>query len=389
MANNQAPKVLIFSTAYFPLIGGAEVAVKEITDRINGFEFDMITAKIKPDLVGCEKIGNVNVYRVGSGSNFDKYRLPFLGLKKAIQLEKENQYKLTWSIMASFGGFLGLRFKKKYPNKPWLLTLQEGDPPKEIEKKVGILKFWFCQIFKKADYIQAISRFLSDWAIQMGAEKEKVKIVPNGVDTDKFKKIDDQIINKLKQELGIKDEKVILTVSRLVKKNGIDDLIKAGQYLKFPFKILIIGSGEKKKELKNLTKRLNLEDRVIFLGQIDYNDLPKYYSMADVFVRASLSEGFGNVFLEAFACGTPIIGTRVGGITDFLADPSEHAGQGTGLFCKVNDPQDIAKKIREILEDESLKKMLAKNGIKFISNIYQWDFIAKKMEVFFLGKYEK
>jgi len=386
MANNQAPKVLIFSTAYFPLIGGAEVAVKEITDRINGFEFDMITAKIKPDLVGYEKIGNVNVYRVGSGSNFDKYRLPFLGLKKAIQLEKENQYKLAWSIMASFGGFLGLRFKKKYPNKPWLLTLQEGDPPKEIEKKVGILKFWFRQIFKKADYIQVISRFLSDWAIQMGAEKEKVKIVPNGVDTERFKRSNDQTINELKQELGVKDEKVILTVSRLVKKNGIDDLIKAGQYLKFPFKILIIGSGEQEKELKNLTKRLNLEDRVIFLGQIDYNDLPKYYSVADVFVRASLSEGFGNVFLEAFACGTPIIGTRVGGITDFLADPSEHAGQGTGLFCKVNDPQDIAKKIREILEDESLRKMLAKNGIKFISNRYQWDFIAKVMEVFFSGK---
>jgi len=386
MANNQAPKVLIFSTAYFPLIGGAEVAVKEITDRINGFEFDMITAKIKPDLVGYEKIGNVNVHRVGSGSNFDKYRLPFLGLKKAIQLEKENQYKLAWSIMASFGGFLGLRFKKKYPNKPWLLTLQEGDPPKEIEKKVGILKFWFRQIFKKADYIQVISRFLSDWAIQMGAEKEKVKIVPNGVDTERFKRSDDQTINELKQELGVKDEKVILTVSRLVKKNGIDDLIKAGQYLKFPFKILIIGSGEQEKELKNLTKRLNLEDRVIFLGQIDYNDLPKYYSVADVFVRASLSEGFGNVFLEAFACGTPIIGTRVGGITDFLTDPSEHVGQGTGLFCKVNDPQDIAKKIREILEDESLRKMLAKNGIKFISNRYQWDFIAKVMEVFFSGK---
>ncbi|MFH1551733.1 MAG: hypothetical protein ABIC36_02540, partial [bacterium] len=90
-------KVLIFSTAYFPLVGGAEVAVEEIIDRIKGFEFDMITAKIESGLADQEKIGNVNVYRVGFGSNLDKYLLPFLGLKKAISLNKKRDYKLTWS----------------------------------------------------------------------------------------------------------------------------------------------------------------------------------------------------------------------------------------------------------------------------------------------------
>ncbi|MFH1656189.1 MAG: glycosyltransferase family 4 protein [Candidatus Nealsonbacteria bacterium] len=378
MANNQVPKVLIFSTAYFPLVGGAEVAVKEITDRIKGFEFDMITAKIKSGLADQEKIGNINVYRVGLGFNFDKYLLPFLGLIKAKKLEKENQYKLTWSILASFGGFLGLRFKKKYPNIPWLLTLQEGDPLEEIKKKVGVFKKWFYQIFQKADYFQAISNFLYNWAKENGSKQGE--IVPNGVDINKFKKVNSE---DLRKKLDIKeDEKVILTVSRLVKKNGVDDLIKAGQYLDFPFKILIAGSGEEKKELKNLTKKLNLIDKVKFLGQVDYNDLPKYYSMADIFVRASLSEGLGISFLEAMAIGLPIIGTPVGGIPDFLED------RKTGLFCQVNNPQDVANKIKEILKDDNLRNILVKNGLELVREKYTWDSVAQKMKNIFLRNYE-
>ena len=385
MANNQAKKVLIFSTAYLPLVGGAEIAVNEITRRLPNWQFDLITAKIQKELKEKEKINNVNIYRIGSGCNFDKYILPFLGLKKAIKLEKENNYDLIWSIMASYGGFLGLRFKKKYPNKPWLLTLQEGDDPEYISKRVGIFKKWFRQIFKKADYIQTISSFLSNWANEMGADKQKIKIVPNGVDIDKFKKVNQASIDNLRKKIGIKEnEKIILTVSRLAKKNGIDDLIKSGQYLNFPFKILIIGIGEQKKELEELTKKLKFDNMVIFLSYIDYANLSKYYSLADVFVRPSLSEGFGNVFLEAMACETPIIGTKAGGIIDFLKDPSTYSGQATGLFCEINNPEDIALKIEEILKNESLRNNLIENGLKLAKEKYSWDIIAQEMKKIFL-----
>ncbi|MBU2068454.1 glycosyltransferase family 4 protein, partial [Patescibacteria group bacterium] len=248
-------------------------------------------------------------------------------------------------------------------------------PIEEIKKKVGVFGFWFKQIFKRADYIQAISRFLYDWAIQMGAKKGE--IVSNGVDVEKFKRADNQTIEELKRELGIRNEKIILTVSRLVKKNGIDDLIKAGQYLDFPFKILIAGSGEQEKELKDLTKKLEFENKVIFLGQIDYNDLPKYYSSSDIFVRPSLSEGLGNVFLEAMATGLPVIGTKVGGIPDFLED------RKTGLFCEVNNPKSIANKIKEVLENDQLRKTLIDNGLNLVREKYTWDSVAQKMENIF------
>jgi glycosyltransferase involved in cell wall biosynthesis len=81
----------------------------------------------------------------------------------------------------------------------------------------------------------------------------------------------------------------------------------------------------------------------------------------------------GNVFLEAMATGLPIIGTPVGGIPDFLID------RKTGLFCQIKNPQSIAQKIKEILEDDNLRKHLAKNGLRLVREKYDWDKISQKM----------
>ena len=81
-------KIIIFSTAYFPLVGGAEVAIKEITDRINDYDFVMVTAKIQAGLPEHERVGRVDVYRCGLGKPVDKYLLPFLGAFKAYRLAK-------------------------------------------------------------------------------------------------------------------------------------------------------------------------------------------------------------------------------------------------------------------------------------------------------------
>ena len=160
-------------------------------------------------------------------------------------------------------------------------------------------------------------------------------MIPNGVDLNLFKSRDGHI-----------DSKKIITVSRLVKKNGVGDLIEAmsGIRSELPdYRLQIIGSGPLEKKLKLQVKNLNLENNVEFLGEIPNELLPKYLSTADIFVRPSLSEGLGISFLEAMAVGLPVIGTLVGGIPDFLKDGE------TGLFCKVGDPEDIAEKINRIL----------------------------------------
>ncbi len=373
MANNQAKKVLIFSTAYLPLVGGAEVAVKEITQRLPDWQFDLITARIKSGLNRFERIGNVNVYRVGLGLGIlDKFYLPIAGYSKARQLDKKNNYWVIWSIMASQAGVAAALFKIFHPRKKLVLTLQEGDEEEHLKRYVFGLDFlykllikpWHLLPFRNADAVTAISSDLKKRALKNGV-KVPIKIIPNAVNLEIFRP---------KEKATTSNKKIILTVSRLVKKNGIDDLIKAGQYLDFDFKILVAGTGPDQAKLKELVKELNLENKVEFLGQIEHRDLIDYYYLADVFVRPSLSEGLGNVFLEAMAAGLPIIGTPVGGIPDFLID------RETGLFCQVKNPGSIAQKIKEILSNESLREKLIKNGLALVREKYNWDNIALKME---------
>ncbi len=380
MANNQAKKVLIFSTAYLPLVGGAEVAVKEITQRLArpacrqaGWQFDLITARIKPDLEKFERISNVNVYRVGPGLGvLDKFLLPIFGYLKAKQLDKKSNYRIIWSIMASQAGIAAAFFKIFYPKKKLLLTLQEGDEEEHLKRYVFGLDFlyqllvkpWHLLPFRNADAVTAISSDLKKRALKNGV-KVPIKIIPNAVNLEIFRP---------KEKATTSNKKIILTVSRLVKKNGIDDLIKAGQYLDLDFKILIAGTGPDGAKLKRLVKKLNLENKTEFLGQIKHGDLPEYYHLADVFVRPSLSEGLGNVFLEAMATGLPIIGTLVGGIPDFLID------RETGLFCQAENPENIAQKIKEILENKSLREKLVRNGLALVKEKYSWDKIALEME---------
>jgi len=371
MVNNQDLRILIFSITYLPFVGGAEMAVKETTGRLNDFNFDLITARLDKKLPKFEKMGNLNIYRVGFGWLLDKYLFPWLAYFQAKKLHQKRNYQIVQAIMAFYAGLAALFFKWKYPQVKYLLTMQSGDSDFFIWLRTWFWYPLYKKIYTKPDYIQAISRFLLVRAQRYGYRGEG-EIVPNGVDIEKFKKQDSQIIQSLKSELKIgPDEKIILTVSRLVKKNGVDDLIKAGKLLDFPFKVIIIGKGSAEKKLKRLAKEI--KDKVIFLGHIQYNDLPKYYSIADVFVRPSLSEGFGNVFLEALACGTPIIGTATGGsaVCVFFENKA-------GLCCEVNNPRHVAEKIKISVSNDMSKSV--QNGQEMIKERYTWNIIAKKTE---------
>ena len=188
------------------------MAVKEITDRLPDYEFVMITAKLRSDLLDVEKVGNIEVHRLGNGNHWDKYRLIAPGGRYSSKL---GHFDAIWGIMASYAGFAALRFKKQNMNMPFLLTLQEGDSRWQIYKHVWWCWPYFKQIFKKADKIQAISSYLADWARDLGA-KNNIEVIPNGVDVDKFKDIGDkryEIGDNVRKNLSIKkDDKIVITV---------------------------------------------------------------------------------------------------------------------------------------------------------------------------------
>ena len=382
-------RILIFSLAYYPVEGGAEIAVKEITNRLPEFEFDLITKRFDPveehgshgagnSHKSFERVGNVNVYRIES----TKISYPLKAFLKANMLHKQRSYEAIWSIMAAHAGLAGLLFKLRFPRVKFVLTLQEGDSLGHIKRRMSFLRPVFKMIFRKADVVQAISHFLADWGRSMGTRE--VVVIPNGVDVGKFQSVKSSAFDKssttplsLFKERG-RGEVYLITTSRLVEKNGVGDIIEALKFLPENVCLKILGTGPLEEVLKLKVKSLKLEHRVDFVGHVEYFDISKYLHKADIFIRPSISEGFGNSFIEAMAAGLPVIATQVGGIPDFL----EH--DVTGLFCEPRNPESIAREVKRLVSDKLLRDKIISNALKMVQDRYDWGLIAREMssEVF-------
>lgn len=365
-------RVLIFSTGYLPLIGGAEIAIKQITDRLPDFEFDLITARFSKKISKSERLGNINVYRVGWGSKLDKLFLPILGFIKAKKLKKP---EIVHSYQASYGAGAAWLFKLFNRSIPLIITLQEG---KDLNRQNLLIKFFRRLIIKNADRGTAISNYLKDYIFKVNKDLRTI-VIPNGVDVADFSKnFSYGEMSDLEKKLQIMpDDKVIISTSRLVPKNGIDLLIKAMPELnkssKESYKLILIGDGSQKEELLSSVRDLNIADQVIFAGSVAHELLPIYFKISDVFVRPSRSEGLGISFLESMAAGVPIIGTNVGGIPDFLYD------RKTGLMANLK-PEDIAFKIRTVMENEVLREEIIRNAKVLVQEKYSWNKIADEFK---------
>lgn len=367
-------RILIFSTSYKPFWAGAEVAIKEITDRVFDFDFDLITGKYQTDLSFFEKYENVNIYRVGVGSkHLDKILLPFLGAILILYLRSKYKYKIFWCMMASFGSGAAyianiVCFLKPVPI---VLSIQEGDSLNHIKKRwFGMIQISWILALKFASRVTVLSEYLKNMVNDFGY-RGQVYIIPNAVDFDRFsKEVKTDDLKLLRESFGFDDlDKVLITTSRLVYKNAVSDVVDSLKYLPENIKFLICGDGELKENLKLQIKNLKLEDRVVFGGNISHADLPKYLKASDIFIRPSLSEGFGNSFIEAMACSIPVIATPVGGIVDFLIDGK------TGYFCKPNDPKNIADTIKRVIDDEK-KDLIVKEAYNMVKEKYCWDSIV-------------
>jgi len=404
-------KVLVFSITYHPFIGGAEVAVREITDRLPNIKFDMITLRLDPKLPKFERVDNVNVYRIGfttrSGMtyppkfpiNLNKTLYPVMALFKAIILHWRNRYDISWAIMANYAGFAALFFKIINPRVSYLLTLQEGDSIAHIKNRVRFIPHLFKWIFTFADDVQAISHYLADFAKHFGYKKQAY-IVSNGVDIAQFtKKYPVYELDALKKKLNKslpyessadgeipprRGDIFLVTTSRLVEKNAVIDIVDALVYLPNHVKLLVLGDGPEMKNIHKSARSNNVLDRIHFLGLVPYEDVPKYLQISDIFVRPSLSEGFGNSFVEAMAVGLPVIATPVGGIPDFLFDPKRNPDKpSTGLFCKVKNPESIAKQVMNLIDNPKLRDTIVHNAKKMVHDKYDWNIVAQKMQHIF------
>src|SRR3989344_9568862 len=193
-------RILFFSLTYHPFIGGAEVAIKEVTDRVSPkeYSFDMITLRFDSTLPKFERVGNIDIFRIGfarAGAKIDdlnkfplvinKYLYPFLAFATAIVLHRRKPYDAIATVMTSYASFSALFFKFLFPKVPYILRADDGDPIEYLKKRVGALYPLFKRVFTKADFAVTTSSYLERFVRFMGYNGP-LTVVPNGVNAARF-----------------------------------------------------------------------------------------------------------------------------------------------------------------------------------------------------------
>lgn len=399
-------RVLIFSLQYVPFVGGAEVAIQEITSRIapEDIEFHMITLRFDSTLPEVEKMGNVLVHRIGFSKpkpsisdlrrlplHINKYLYQLLAARKANMLHKEYSYDGIWAMMAHSCAIPAGVFKNKHKEVKYLLTLQEGDPPEAIERMMKPLWLLFKRGFTSADALQAISTFLLSWGKRMGFVGFS-EVIPNAVDTKWFSAVQpEEELKHRKESLGKKEGDVFMvTTSRLVHKNAVDDVIRSLPLLNEDVSFLIYGIGPDEDKLRALAKELGVGKRVRFMGQISHTEMPLMLAACDIFIRPSRSEGMGNSFIEAMAAGLPVIATQEGGIGDFLFDAKRNPDkETTGWAVDKDAPEQIAEAVKDILAHPEFVEQVVENARALAFRKYDWNLVALQMKALFDRMLEK
>ncbi len=223
-----------------------------------------------------------------------------------------------------------------------------------------------------------------------GAGSSRIRVVPPGVDTSRFHPIEQAYA---KSVIGVpRDHRSVLFAGRIEPLKGIDTLFQAMARLNAglapgaPICVIVIGGdpsaeGQRQNEemarLHALRAQLGLDDLITFLGARDQDTLQYYYAAADVLVMPSHYESFGMVALEAMACGTPVIASDVGGLSQLVKHNQ------TGLRVPSKDPEALAHALQALLTDEARRRIMGHRAACYAED-FSWIKIVDRL----LGVYE-
>ena len=322
---------------------------------------EVILVSLKGNFDNVEKISKkVKIIYLPFGTKLGYY-LNIFALKRIISKEKPD---LINAHYASGYGTLGRLsgFNKKLLNV-WGSDVY--DFPNESKLKKRIIE----KNLKNYTAIASTSYCMAEETKKYLENKSKeIFITPFGVDTEKFKNLN---IEKKENKITVG------IVKTLTEKYGIEYLIKAIKELENildtenykKIRLLIYGKGELKNKLEDLTKELQIEDKVIFKGYISNEDVPKALNEMDIFVVPSIldSESFGVVAVEAMACKIPVIASSVGGLKEVIIDKE------TGYLVPKKDHKEIAKYLKKLIIDKNLRTSLGENGRKRVLENYDWN----------------
>jgi glycosyltransferase involved in cell wall biosynthesis len=367
-------KLCIVTHTFLPHVGGIERVVYEQSKRLMKRQFELMVLTHKNytpnhytyDGIPVQCYDALNIgFRLGIPypiPNVTSYK-PFLEAAKSSTLIHAHGHPYLSSLAAA-------KLAKRY-KKPFVLTQHNtfidyngvwGTVEKVNDLAVGK------QTLKAAEKIIVISKATKNYVLRLGADPEKVEVIYNGVDLDRFKPLANARA-EVRKKLGIAQNAVVAaTVRRLVYKNGIDTLLETARITvqKNPELVyLVIGKGPDFNDVKARVAQLGIEKNFRLAGFVSDEELPSYYNAADFFVLPSKSgEGLPLVALEAMACGLPLLATDVGGTGEVIIG-------GYGKIVPPNSPQAMAEASIDFanLNFESLRERLR----QIMTEKYSWD----------------
>lgn len=374
---NVYKKILLVTNDFGPRAGGIETFVIGLLERIKGHEVTVFTSQ------------------QGDTSVYDQQWLDKFGVR--VVRDKSKILLPSWRVTRAAKKIVAVKnidvvvFGAAAP-----LALMSPSLRKSGVKKIIALthghEVWWAKIFpfklaikrigKNVDHLTYLGEFtrqaISE-ALSRKSAAEMVKIAP-GIDTAHFIPQPDAM--QKRKELGLQDKKIIISVGRLVHRKGQDSLIQAMPAVlkKIPnAHLLLVGEGPYKKHLEKLVIRLSLKQNVTFAGRIMYDRLPSYLSAADLFAMPSRSrffglevEGLGIVYLEASACGIPVVAGNSGGAPDAVLEGV------TGLCVDGTNIEQITRAIVEICRDAERASHMGAAGRNWIVDQWRWDIWSKE-----------
>lgn len=306
-----------------------------------------------------------------------KYFYPFTGISYSQFISKyaiKNINPKPDLIHAHFSypdgyGMMQLAKKWKVP----LIISALGTIERKVAYEGSYTSKQIIQAMNFADRILSVSEDLKLHIVNLGIKPEKVLVVPNGVDIEKFRPAKKENARNL---LNLpQDKKIVLFVGALRKIKGVDYLIEAAKsFVDKDTELFMVGRDDGlKKSLEKRAQELKIANFIKFTGPVNHEDIPLWISAADILVLPSLSEGRPNVILEALACEIPVVATDVGGIPELLIEGE------TGYLVPAKNPVELSKRISRLLSDESLREKMGKLGRKsVIQRGLTWEAHGKK-----------
>lgn len=332
-----------------PHVGGVGVHIHTLSKELvkQGHEVYVITYPHKniEDIDGIHVIGTKGLNIPGvRGLMFKK------NAKKALEklLQKED-IDLIHGHYLFPAGAAAVEVGNNHGIKTYVTA--HGSDMFEVYKKQPLMRSTIKKVLKKADCVFAVSNALRHEIIATGVDgiSSKTRLSMNSVDIDKFSPDEN---NSFKEELNLTDKPIVLFVGNIIKRKNVESLIEAKKIANSDYYLVIVGDGPLFDKLKKKVKDENIRD-VIFTGSRD--DVDEIIPSCDVLVLPSYSESFGLVLIEALACGKPIIGSNVGGITEIIT-------KDVGLFVNPNKVSSIASAIDKVINDEEFRLDLSSNA---------------------------